>query len=97
MKTNTTRKKIYYRIYYVIMFLPLIVTLAALPFLPEQIPAHYGFDNKVNRWGSKYEALLFPIVTIWTDGHLHDHYREHHAEAAHEFPHRPEDKMEHEG
>lgn len=65
MKTNTTRKKIYYRIYYVIMFLPLIVTLAALPFLPEQIPAHYGFDNKVNRWGSKYEALLFPIVTIF--------------------------------
>ncbi len=64
MKTNTTRKKIYYRIYYVIMFLPLIVTLAALPFLPEQIPAHYGFDNKVDRWGSKYEALLYPIVTI---------------------------------
>ena len=54
MKTNTTRKKIYYRIYYVIMFLPLIVTLEALPFLPEQIPAHYGFDNKVDRWGSKY-------------------------------------------
>ena len=46
------------------MFLPLAVVLAALPFLPEQIPAHYGFDNQVTRWGSKYEALLFPILTI---------------------------------
>lgn len=46
------------------MFLPLAVVLAALPFLPDQIPAHYGFDNQVTRWGSKYEALLLPILTI---------------------------------
>lgn len=46
------------------MFLPLAVVLVALPFLPDQIPAHYGFDNQVTRWGSKYEALLLPILTI---------------------------------
>lgn len=49
---------------YIMMFLPLVINLAALPFLPEKIPAHYGFDNQVDRWGSKYEALLYPIVTI---------------------------------
>lgn len=39
-------------IYYILMFLPLIITLIVLPFLPYQIPAHYGFDNQVTRWGS---------------------------------------------
>lgn len=51
-------------VYYILMFLPLIVTLAALLFLPEQIPAHYDFNNQVTRWGSKYETLIFPVITI---------------------------------
>lgn len=55
------KKKI---IFYSLMFLPLIVVLIALQFLPEQIPAHYGFDNQVTRWGSKYETLIFPVMTI---------------------------------
>ena len=50
--------------YYVLMFLPLVVVLIALPFLPDKIPAHFGFDNQVTRWGSKYETLLFPGATI---------------------------------
>ena len=49
---------------YILMYLPLVVALIALPNLPEKIPAHYGFDNQVDRWGSKYEALLFPIISI---------------------------------
>lgn len=48
----------------VLMFLPLGLCLIALPFLPEQIPAHYGFNNQVDRWGSKYEVLIFPLITI---------------------------------
>ncbi len=51
-------------IYFILMFLPLLIVLIALPFLPEKIPAHYGFDNQVTRWGSKYETLIFPITTI---------------------------------
>ena len=51
-------------VYFILMFLPLAVILIALPYLPEKIPAHYGFDNQVDRWGSKYEALLFPIISI---------------------------------
>lgn len=49
---------------YILMFLPLLVTIIALPILPEQVPAHYGFDNQVTRWGSKYETLIYPICTI---------------------------------
>lgn len=39
-------------------------TAAALPVLPEQIPAHYDINGQVNRWGSKYEALILPAVTL---------------------------------
>ena len=46
------------------MFLPLIVVLIALQFLPEQIPAHYDWNHQVTRWGSKYETLIFPVITI---------------------------------
>ncbi|MDE5781455.1 MAG: DUF1648 domain-containing protein [Lachnospiraceae bacterium] len=56
--------KIKKTVYYILMYLPLVVALIALPFLPERIPAHYGFDNQVDRWGSKYEALLYPIATV---------------------------------
>ena len=42
-------------VFYSLMFLPLVVVLIALQFLPEQIPAHYDMNNQVTRWGSKYE------------------------------------------
>ncbi|HHX77765.1 MAG TPA: DUF1648 domain-containing protein [Firmicutes bacterium] len=51
-------------VYNILMFSPLVITLAALPFLPDKIPAHYGFDFRVTRWGSKYETLIFPAVTV---------------------------------
>ncbi len=51
-------------VYYILMYLPLVVSLIALPHLPEKIPAHYGVDNQVDRWGSKYEVLLFPVISI---------------------------------
>lgn len=51
-------------VFYILMFLPLTAVLIALPFLPEQIPAHYGFDGQVTRWGSKYETLIFPAMTV---------------------------------
>lgn len=57
-------------IYFILMYLPLVVTLIALQYLPSKIPAHYGFDNQITRWGSKYEALLFPIATVLIGGFL---------------------------
>lgn len=51
-------------IFYCLMILPLAVILIALQFMPEQIPLHYDINNQVNRWGSKYETLIFPAFTI---------------------------------
>lgn len=51
-------------LYYVLMFLPLAVTLVALQYLPDQIPAHYDFNQQVTRWGSKYETLIFPVIIV---------------------------------
>lgn len=51
-------------VYYVIMILPMIVTVVMLNHLPERIPTHYGFSNQADRWGSKYELLAFPILVI---------------------------------
>lgn len=41
--------------------LPLIISLIALIFLPEEIPAHYGANFTVDRYGSKFEILIFPV------------------------------------
>ena len=51
-------------IYFLLMFLPLLITFCARPFLPEQVPAHYNFEGEVDRFGSKYETLIFPVCTI---------------------------------
>lgn len=47
-----------------IAVLPLIVSLIALAFLPGQIPAHYGVDFTVDRYGSKFEVLILPIAIL---------------------------------
>jgi len=44
--------------------LPLLATLIALPLLPESIPAHYNAAGEADRWGSKYEVLIFPALNI---------------------------------
>lgn len=54
----------YQKLFYILMFSPLVVSVIALCFLPDFIPAHYNLKNTVDRWGSKYEIILFPIVTI---------------------------------
>ncbi|MBE6038367.1 MAG: DUF1648 domain-containing protein [Anaerofustis stercorihominis] len=52
------------KILILLMILPLVITLVALQYLPDSIPAHYGYDNTVTRWGSKYETLIFPAITV---------------------------------
>ncbi len=51
-------------LYFILMFLPLLITAVSTGFLPDRIPAHYGFSGQADRWGSKYESFLFPVVTI---------------------------------
>ena len=57
-------KQVKWILYALLSFLPLGITLAILPGLPEQIPAHYGLDGTVDRWGSRYETLIFPAIIL---------------------------------
>lgn len=59
-----SKVKALYTISILLTVLSLIVPLAALPFLPDAIPAHYNFAGMVDRWGSKYEILIFPAFIL---------------------------------
>ena len=48
-------KKLLTALYIILMLLPLIAVVVAYPFLPDKIPAHYGMNNQVTRWGNKSE------------------------------------------
>lgn len=43
---------------------PFLLVLLAWPFVPETIPAHYGADGAVTRWGSRWELFLMPVFTV---------------------------------
>ena len=66
-----SQAKALYAISILLTVLSLTVPLAVLPSLPDAIPAHYGAAGTVDRWGSKYEVLIFPAFiipysAIWT-------------------------------
>ena len=56
--------KWYRKLFYGLMVLPLAMALLALPFLPEQIPAHYDSAGLVTRWGSRFEVLILPPFVV---------------------------------
>lgn len=41
--------------------LPFLITILLLRMVPDEIPMHYDFSGNINRWGSKFELLLFPV------------------------------------
>ena len=49
---------------WILTALPIIATAFALQFMPDRIPAHYDFSGEIDRWGSKYELIVFPLVII---------------------------------
>ena len=51
-------------IYTILTGLPLVATLVSLFFMPETVPVHFDINNQVDRWGSKYELLILPIVVL---------------------------------
>ena len=40
----------------------LLGTAAVIRFLPDTVPMHMDFEGNIDRWGSKYENLIFPVV-----------------------------------
>ena len=52
------------KVLWILAILPLAVTACVFQFLPDKIPAHYNFAGEIDRWGSKYESFIYPIVVI---------------------------------
>lgn len=48
----------------ILSLVPLVFTAAVLPFFPDRVPMHYGFDGQVDRFGSRYELFLLPLIII---------------------------------
>lgn len=49
---------------WVISIFSLVVTAVVLQFMPDSMPMHYDMEGKIDRWGSKYENLIFPIIIL---------------------------------
>ena len=57
-------KKVKLTIYTILTGLPLVATLISLFCMPDTVPVHFDINNQVDRWGSKYELLILPIVVL---------------------------------
>lgn len=44
--------------------LPITITLALFSLFPDEVPRSYNLFMEVERWGSKYELLIFPILVV---------------------------------
>ena len=62
--------RMHYIFLFILTFIPLIMTLIVLPFLPDTIGLHFDMSGNVNRYGSKYESLLMPLITVATGSSL---------------------------
>ena len=61
--------RVWWVAWWVLAFAPLITACAALPFTSELIPAHFGIDGQIDRWGSRWELLVLPVVVRpWLHG-----------------------------
>lgn len=54
-----------------ISILSLVITAIALQFMPDSVPLHYDLAGNIDRWGSKYENLLFPVIISFLSLHWH--------------------------
>ena len=49
---------------YALIMLSIIITVFFLAIMPDQVPMHYNALGQIDRIGSKYENLVFPLVVF---------------------------------
>ena len=52
------------RILLAVSLIPLIITAISLIFLNDTVPAHFGINGQPDRYGSKFEYFILPLVTL---------------------------------
>ncbi len=73
------------KLMWAISILSLVLTAIVLQFMPDSVPMHYNLAGNVDRWGAKYENLLFPAVIHLLSLHWHlfaAHFEKKAAKAA---------------
>lgn len=49
---------------WIVSVIPFIITAIVLQFMPDSVPLHYNISGEIDRWGSKYENLIFPVMIL---------------------------------
>ena len=52
------------KIMWAVTFLALAGTAVVVQFMPETVPMHYDMSGNIDRWGSRYENLIFPLIMM---------------------------------
>ena len=52
------------KLLWTLTMIPFVLTLIVLPALPEQLPMHYNLAGEIDRWGSRWEQLIFPLIIV---------------------------------
>lgn len=52
------------KILWLISAVPLIVTGIVLKSFPDKVPMHYDVSGNIDRWGSKNEQFIFPVLIL---------------------------------
>lgn len=50
---------------WIVAMIPLAVTCCVLQFMPDTIPMHHDMAGNTDRWGSKAESLVFPVLILF--------------------------------
>lgn len=48
----------------VLSFVPLVFAAIAIQFMPEKVPMHYGLSGEADRYGSRFELMLIPVIIL---------------------------------
>ena len=52
------------KIMWIFAMIPVLVTSVVLQFMPDRIPMHHDFAGNTDRWGSKTESFIFPVIIL---------------------------------
>lgn len=52
------------KVMWFVSLIPFVIIGIVLGFLPDKVPMHYNAQGVIDRWGSKYENLLFPVIIL---------------------------------
>lgn len=62
---KTAAEKLANIIGYSIFIGTLLYVIIAFPFLPSEVPMHFGSGGEVNRYGSKYEMIVLVVIPFF--------------------------------